>query len=103
MHRVIRRADLLRHGHVDRLDAEFHAADVASAELDLAAAGAPTIGSVATILDERIPDPTKEGDSADLLRYLEISDIDTRDGFALAELIERGQAPSRARLHLDSG
>lgn len=103
MARVVARSSLLKDGHVDRLDAEYHSAEIVNLEEALAGSGRPTLGSVAALVDERVPDPAKSGDANELFGYLEISDIDPRDGFALAELIARTDAPSRARVKLIPG
>lgn len=103
---VISRSDLLNaSGSVDRLDAEFYDEAAIALEARLKAAGCRPLANSAAIRDIRVPDPGKgvPPESSAEFDYLEISDVDPLDGFALPKAVPVHEASPRARMSLCAG
>jgi hypothetical protein len=71
--------------------------------MDLKRLGGVNLSDKAAITDSRVADPSKEAKPGDSITYVEISSIDTRDGFVTPDVIDAADAPSRARLKLSEG
>lgn len=101
---IVSRSRFVRNGHVDRLDAEFFVAEVEGLAGGLPKADGVSLGSLAEIADKRGGDP-KGWENAETASfpYLEISNIDIRDGFALASETPCVEASPRARMKLETG
>jgi len=100
---TVRRSELLRDGSVDRLDAEYFDAERVESERQLAASGGTALGEHFEISDARVPDPRKDAAEGASISYVEIGDIDTRDGFVIGREVPAREAPSRARMELAAG
>lgn len=99
---VIRRSVILTaSGTVDRLDAEYFDPDTIALEDRLRAAGASQLRSLGAISDVRVRDPRESG--AGEFQYLEISDVDPLDGFAIPKTVGNASASPRARVKLTEG
>ncbi len=97
---VTTRKSLFRAGKIDRLDAEYFESDSVQVEYALQQAGAQPLSKYATINTTRIGDPKAlaRTDPDRTFDYLEISDVDPRDGFALPGLMLARDASPRARV-----
>ena len=95
----VSRRSILVNGHVDRIDAEFFVPELVAREQRLEKAGAVPLGTISSPSGVRVDPSVGTGES---FPYLEISAVDTRDGFALAEDVLRSEAPSRAQIGLRS-
>lgn len=100
---TVLRSELLRDGTVDRLDAEYFDSAKVEAERRLHESGGTALRDHYEISDLRVPDPRKDAGEEDAISYVEIGDIDTRDGFVVGREIPAREAPSRARMKLAPG
>lgn len=100
---TVLRSELLRDGTVDRLDAEYFDSARVEAERRLRESGGAVLGEHYEISDMRVPDPRKEAGEDETISYVEIGDIDTRDGFVVGREVPAREAPSRARMKLATG
>jgi hypothetical protein len=100
---ALKRSELLRGGSLDRLDAEFFDSERIEVETRLEAAGGLLLGAHADISEDRVPDPSKSADDTPEFTYVEIRNVDQRDGFVHAERAASEDAPSRARMALRRG
>lgn len=100
---TILRSELLRDGTVDRLDAEYFDSAKVEAERRLRGSGGTALGEHYEVSDARVADPRKEAGEDETISYVEIGDIDTRDGFVVGREVPAREAPSRARMELATG
>ncbi len=97
---VTTRKSLFRAGKIDRLDAEYFESDAVQIEHALQSAGARPLAKYASINAARTGDPEAlaKVDPDKTFEYLEISDVDPRDGFALPAQVLCRDASPRARV-----
>jgi hypothetical protein len=90
-------ARLLRDGVIDRLDPEYFDSTRLAVEEGLREAGGVRIGDHFELSEDRVN--PRDIDSGSF-EYVEIRNIDTRDGFVAPERLDAEDAPSRARMAL---
>jgi len=100
---TIPHSEIVRDGVVDRLDAEFFRGEIIALEKDLADRGGQPVRAVASLASDHVADPKKWDSGEPSFPYIEISGVDTYDGFVLSEEVPLQDAPSRARLDLKAG
>ncbi|HEV3318464.1 MAG TPA: hypothetical protein VG053_01870 [Solirubrobacteraceae bacterium] len=100
---VLLRSELLRDGAIDRLDAEFFDEERIATETRLRRQAGLALGEHFDISEARAADPRKNATPGETITYVEIGNIDTRDGFVLCEPTLAEEAPSRARVLLRVG
>ncbi len=99
---IVSRRSLLKNGHVDRLDPEFFDRERTELEEVITAAGGKPLSHYCEPSEARVEDPKRRATTNPNAKfhYVEISGIDSRDGFVVPELLLCAEAPSRARMLL---